>query len=205
MPRSSVSDPIRNFKFQVKIIPTPSSRLASYLNGISDLGFAAMSGLTVQHSVVGYREGGMNTHTHKLVGQSDFTAITFSRGVIANQAQLWRWSEFLHSWNQASLSSDSNVDFGNDYRCDIFVQVFDHPHAAGSYQEPGNSPGTVGNYPLGKARLGLKLFNCWPGAYTLTDLSAGDSGILVQQLTVHHEGFKLGWTAEEIESLKTGN
>ncbi len=205
MARSAVSDPIRNFKFQVQITPPPNSRLGSYVDKIGDLGFAAMSGLTVQHSMVGYREGGMNTHTHKLVGQSDFTPITFSRGVIADQAQLWRWSEFIHSWNQASLGSDSNADFGNDYRCDILVTVFDHPHSAGSYQEPGQSPGTVGNYPLGKPRLGVKLFNCWPGAFTLSDLSAGDSGILVQQLTVHHEGFKLAWTQTEIDALKTLN
>jgi phage tail-like protein len=154
--------------------------------------------------MVGYREGGMNTHTHKLVGQSDFGPITFSRGVIAEQSHLWKWSEFLHSWNTATVGgSDSNITGGNDYRCNIMVKVFDHPHSVGTYQESGTTSSAANN--LGKVRLGIKMFDCWPGAYTLSDLSAGDSGIIVQQLTVHHEGFKLAWNATDISNLEALN
>ena len=204
MARSAATDPVRNFKFQVTIQPTANSTLATVLNGIGDLGFAAMTGVSVQHQMVGYREGGMNTHTHKLVGQSDFGPITFSRGVIAEQSHLWKWSEFLHSWNTATVGgSDSNATGGNDYRCNIMVKVFDHPHSVGTYQESGTTSSAANN--LGKVRLGIKLFDCWPGAYTLSDLSAGDSGIIVQQLTVHHEGFKLGWNATDISNLEALN
>jgi phage tail-like protein len=204
MARSAATDPVRNFKFQVTIQPTANSTLATVLNGIGDLGFAAMTGVSVQHQMVGYREGGMNTHTHKLVGQSDFGPITFSRGVIAEQSHLWKWSEFLHSWNTATVGgSDSNTTGGNDYRCNIMVKVFDHPHSVGTYQESGTTSSAANN--LGKVRLGIKLFDCWPGAYTLSDLSAGDSGIIVQQLTVHHEGFKLGWNATDISNLEALN
>ena len=204
MARSAATDPVRNFKFQVTIQPTANTALATVLNGIGDLGFAAMTGVSVQHQMVGYREGGMNTHTHKLVGQSDFGPITFSRGVIAEQSHLWKWSEFLHSWNTATVGgSDSNVTNGNDYRCNIMVKVFDHPHSVGTYQESGTTSSSANN--LGKVRLGIKLFDCWPGAYTLSDLSAGDSGIIVQQLTVHHEGFKLGWNANDIATLESLN
>jgi len=204
MARSAATDPVRNFKFQVTIQPTANSTLATVLNGIGDLGFAAMTGVSVQHQMVGYREGGMNTHTHKLVGQSDFGPITFSRGVIAEQSHLWKWSEFLHSWNTATVGgSDSTSTGGNDYRCNIMVKVFDHPHSVGTYQESGTTSSAANN--LGKVRLGIKLFDCWPGAYTLSDLSAGDSGIIVQQLTVHHEGFKLGWNATDISNLEALN
>jgi phage tail-like protein len=205
MARSASTDPVRNFKFQVQIQPTSNTRLATVLSGIGDLGFAAMTGVSVQHQMVGYREGGMNTHTHKLVGQSDFGPVTFSRGVIAEQSHLWKWSEFIHSWNQAAgnSGSDSTVANGNDYRCHILVRVFDHPHSVGNYQESGVVSSAATN--LGKARLGIKLFNCWPGAYTLSDLSAGDSGIVVQQLTVHHEGFKLAWTETDITALASVN
>jgi phage tail-like protein len=204
MARSAATDPVRNFKFQVTIQPTANSTLATVLNGIGDLGFAAMTGVSVQHQMVGYREGGMNTHTHKLVGQSDFGPITFSRGVIAEQSHLWKWSEFLHSWNTATVGgSDSTITGGNDYRCNIMVKVFDHPHSVGTYQESGTTSSAANN--LGKVRLGIKLFDCWPGAYTLSDLSAGDSGIIVQQLTVHHEGFKLGWNATDITNLESLN
>ena len=199
MARSAASDPVRNFKFQVQIVPPANTKLATAINGIGNLGFAAMTGVSVQHQMVGYREGGMNTHTHKLVGQSDFGPVTFSRGVISDQSHLWKWSEFIHSWSSASLGSDSKATNGNDYRCDVLVTVFDHPHSIGSYQEPGSS----NTLNIGKARLGIKLYDCWPGAYTLSDLSAGDSGIIVQQMTLHHEGFKLGWTETEIAALSS--
>ena len=199
MARSAASDPVRNFKFQVQIVPPANTRLATAINGIGNLGFAAMTGVSVQHQMVGYREGGMNTHTHKLVGQSDFGPVTFSRGVISDQSHLWKWSEFIHSWSSASLGSDSKATNGNDYRCDVLVTVFDHPHSIGSYQEPGSS--NILN--IGKARLGIKLYDCWPGAYTLSDLSAGDSGIIVQQMTLHHEGFKLAWNDTDITALSS--
>lgn len=204
MARATASDPIRNFKFLVEIAPTGgagsgrTSGLAIAAPNISKLGFSVMSGVSVQNEMVGYREGGMNTHTHKLVGQSDFAPVTFSRGVFFNQPDMWRWQEFLHSWNQASNGSTS---LDNDYRCDITVRVFDHPVSAGQYQEAGQ---TNSNNPnLGSAKLGIKLFNCWPGAYALSDLSAGESGIMIQQLTVHHEGFYIAWSEEELSKLSS--
>ena len=204
MARATASDPIRNFKFLVEIAPTggagagKSSGLALAAPNIGKLGFSVMSGISVQNEMVGYREGGMNTHTHKLVGQSDFAPVTFSRGVFFSQPDMWRWQEFIHSWNQASTGS-SSVD--NDYRCDITVRVFDHPVSSGNYQEAGQVNGN--NPAIGAAKLGVKLFNCWPGAYALSDLSAGESGIMIQQLTVHHEGFYIAWTEEEIGKLAT--
>jgi phage tail-like protein len=158
-----------------------------------------MSGVSVQNEMIGYREGGMNTHPHKLVGQSDFAPVTFSRGVFYDQAQLYRWQQFLHSWNQASATGSTSVD--NDYRCDIVVRVYDHPVSAGNYQTPANVNGTNPN--LGNVRLALKLYDCWPGAYALSDLNAADSGIMVQQLTVHHEGFYIAWTPSEISKIDT--
>jgi phage tail-like protein len=151
--------------------------------------------------MVGYREGGMNTHPHKFIGQSDFAPVNFSRGVFEKQDQLYKWQQFMHSWNQASGASDSS---DNNYRCDIFVEVFDHPVAAGKYAQPngGNQAGDNSSIAIGSARWGFKLFNCWPGAYSLSDLSAGDSGIIIQQLTVHHEGFVVGWNPDEVTALK---
>lgn len=195
MARSAKSDPIRNFKFQVTI-NAGNGNLANMTTGLSRIGFAAMSGLSVQNEMVGYREGGMNTHPHKFIGQSDFAPVTFSRGVFENQAQMYKWQQFLHSWNQASQGSTSQ---DNNYRCDILVKVYDHPISTGSYNTPGEVE--ANNLQLGSARFGFKLFNCWPGAYSLSDLNAGDSGIIVQQLTVHHEGFVVGWTPQEVSEL----
>ena len=196
MARSTVTDPVRNFKFQVSIIA--KGALAASANGLDKLGFAVMSGLSVQNEMVGYREGGMNTHPHKFIGQSDFAPVTFSRGVFSGQDQMYNWQQFLHSWNQASSGSSSGA---NDYRCDILVKIFDHPVSSGSYSNPGDVD--TSNISPGDARLGFKLFNCFPGAYSLSDLNAADSGLMVQQMTVHHEGFVVAWDKEKVEALAT--
>lgn len=202
MARSAKSDPIRNFKFRVTIVP--GAALNTYTGGtaagLGTLGFAVVSGLTVTNELVGYREGGMNTHPHKFVGQSDFTPVNFSRGVFESQDQLYKWQGFLHSFNQASGASKSG---SNDYRCDILVQVYDHPVADATYAQPqgGTQSGGNSGLSIGDARWGFKLFNCWPGSYSLSDLNAGDSGMMIQQMTIHHEGFVVAWNQAELNSL----
>lgn len=195
MARSAKTDPIRNFKFRVSIINNNQT------TGIENLGFAVVSGLTVNNEMVGYREGGMNTHPHKFVGQSDFAPVTFSRGVFSGQAQLYKWQQFIHSWNQASSGSNSTTAGGNDYRCDILVKVFDHPHSSGSYGTPGTALDS--NFNPGNARWGFKLFDCWPGSYSVSDLNAGDSGIMIQQMVIHHEGFVVAWNESELSALSS--
>lgn len=200
MARAAKTDPIRNFKFRVTINPGAGA-LANDTTGIGSIGFAVVSGLTVNNEMVGYREGGMNTHPHKFVGQSDFAPVNFSRGVFEKQSQLYKWQQFLHAWNQASGKSTSQ---DNNYRCDIFVEVFDHPVSSGVYATPQGgteAPDPVTN--IGDNRWGFKLFNCWPGAYSLSDLNAGDSGIIIQQMTIHHEGFVVAWDSAQLNALKS--
>lgn len=188
------TDPLRDFKFRVQIVPAAGSPLASLADGIGDLGFAVVSGIAVQNEMIPYREGGMNTHPHKMVGMSDYTPVTFSRGVFASQPQMWRWQSLMHSWMQ--------VDGGNkgdttDYRCDINVWVLDHPYT--DKTETYATDPSVGNgmdIP-GNVRLKFKLHNCWPGGFALSDLNAGASSIMVQQMTVHHEGFELEFVSPD--------
>lgn len=204
MARATATDPIRNFKFQVTILP--SGVLATDAADLGKLGFAVVSGLSVQNEMVGYREGGMNTHPHKFIGQSDFAPVTFSRGVFPNQSDLYKWQTFLHRWNQASgTGTGSNPGTaGSSYRCDILVKVFDHPSTSSNftYSEPS---GFDKDTTPGNPTMAFKLFECWPGAYALSDLNAGDSGIMIQQLTIHHEGFVVAWNTDEINKLSSNN
>ncbi len=209
---SQRTDPLRNFKFQIQIVG--KTDLANHTKsgtatGLDGLGFAEMSGLSVTNELIAYREGGMNTHPHKMVGQSDFPPVSFSRGVFANQAQMWKWQTFIHSWQQGEPSTGSTgLNTGNnDYRCDIVVKVYDHPYTrsdnnGGSYQAT--------DLPLtdtkpGKVQLAFKLFNCWPGVFAMNGLNAGDNGILIQQMTIHHEGFYIAFTEPEIAAIGTIN
>ena len=91
------TDPLRNFKFRVHIVPL-DTELAGLAEGLGNLGFAQMSGIAVTNEVIPYREGGMNTHPHKMVGQSDFAPVSLARGMFANQSQLFKWQQFIHAW-----------------------------------------------------------------------------------------------------------
>jgi phage tail-like protein len=190
------TDPLRNFKFRVSIEPT--GPLGGYATGLSDLGFAQMSGVSVTNELIPYREGGMNTHPHKMVGQSDFPPVSFARGVFAGQGQLWRWQQFLHTWQGGGAIGLPSGDINGsrtggtaNYRCDIVVRVYDHP-VTGSGSLSYNLDPSAGQTEVKQpVKLMIKLFNCWPGSFAMSDLNAGDNGILIQQLQVHHEGFSV--------------
>ena len=199
MARSNQTDPIRNFKFQVEIFPGSSGSANSALStqvgaSIGKLGFAVVSGISVSNEVIMYREGGMNTHPHKMIGQSDYAPVTFSKGIFAQEDNLWKWQTFLHNWNQGGTNSQGSTDVDSDYRCDVVVSVFDHPVSSGPYATPGQTD--TAPTPAGKAKLRYKLYNCWPSSYSLTDLNAGDSSIMIQQMVLHHEGFQILWSPD---------
>ena len=205
MARASVTDPIRNFKFKVQIIPGGDALgTERFMGGQVNLGFSVVSGLTVQNEMIAYREGGMNTHPHKMIGQSDYGPVTFTKGVFADQDNLYKWQQFLHSWGQGGLSeADGSTSADNDYRCDIVVAVYDHPVSSGTYAQPNVSADSASNTtPAGDIKLGYKLFNCWPASFSLGDLNAGDSSILIQQMVINHEGFQVLF-ADEIENFTT--
>jgi len=204
------TDPLRNFKFRVQIIPKSSSGpIAQKLSQVSELGFAQVSGISVTNEIITYREGGMNTHPHKMVAQSDFAPVSFARGAFSGQDQLFQWQKFLHAWLGQGVGGEPGLSNGDsEYRCDILVKVYDHPHTASEvdaqsgnslfYQYDGGQQGTS-NKPVvpGNVKFQFKLFNAWPGAYALTDLNAGDNGILIQSMTVHHEGFYIDWNGTQ--------
>ena len=194
------TDPLRNFKFRVMITPNDTvgeGNLEDMAKEITGLGFAQMSGIAVTNEVIPYREGGMNTHPHKMVGQSDFAPVSLARGVFATQEQLYRWQQFIHSWqggisggSQGNGGATGNTE-GTDYRCTVTVHVYDHPVTDSSYTyDVDPSSASKPNLPK---RLTVKLYNAWPGSYSISDLNAGDNGIMIQQLQLHHEGFTMDW------------
>ena len=208
MARTQRTDPLRNFKFTVKFVPL-DDELKNLTSGIGDLGFASMGGLAVTNEVIPYREGGMNTHPHKMVGQSDFPPVSFARGAFAEQDQLWNWQKFMHSWISGGVSGFDGGSSGDasNYRCNIIVKVYDHPFTGASTAEGAtryaydSSQNESANVKPGNVKLAYKLFNAWPGAYGLSDLNAGDNGIMVQSMNIHHEGFYVAWTASEIAAI----
>ncbi len=79
MPRRD-DDPYAAFSFLVEI------------DGLTQAGFSECSGLESETEVEDYKEGGLNTHLHKLIGQSKYRNIVLKRGITAS-TELWDWHQ----------------------------------------------------------------------------------------------------------------
>jgi phage tail-like protein len=157
------TDPLRNFKFQVQI-QHPG------IKGFARMGFMSVSGLNVTTEVIPYREGGMNTTTQKMPGQSDFAPITLSKGLAVGDSQMMDWMRQLFTVIQGTGSGKA----GQEFRHMVDIKVLDHPVTS------GNTP----------AKAAFRVYNAWPTAVAFSDLDAGANAIIVQQMTLAHEGFE---------------
>lgn len=212
------TDPIRSFKFEVQfLVPTLATELSvttgvtptaatgdgatdlkAFTGTLGSIGFAAMSGLAVTNEVIQYREGGMNTHPHKMLGQTDFAPISFQRGVFEDEDQMWKWQRFIHNWQNGNAGSSG----GQDYRCDIVVFVYDHPHSNATYTD---TVGYTGKNFVGNKKLGIKIFNAFPASFTMSGLNASGSEIMVQELSLVHEGFIVEYETTKIAALTSAS
>lgn len=163
--KSSIeTDPLRNFKFLVIISK----------DGIDDmarLGFMSVAGLAATTDVIPYREGGNNTTTRKMPGQTNFGDITLTRGLVMGTSQMWRWMSEIFFVVQGGGRGRA----GNNFRVNFEINVLDHPVTSGVAS------------PI-KARF--KIYNAWPSSIAYTDLDAGGNGVMIEQLTLPHEGFE---------------
>lgn len=156
------TDPLRNFKFNVNIMH-PS------LSGFATLGFMTVSGLNITTEVIPYREGGMNTTTQKLPGQSDFAPITLSQGVAVGAGPMWEWMTELFTVMQGTGTGSP----GQDFRATMDIMVLDFPV-------------TTPEVPV---KAIYRVYNAWPTSIAFSDLDAGANAVLMQQISFAHEGF----------------
>jgi phage tail-like protein len=157
------TDPLRNFKFQVNFSNQS-------IMGTGTLGFMSVSGLNITTEVIPYREGGMNTTTQKMPGQSDFAPITLAKGLAVGDSQMMQWMKQLFTVMQGTGTGSP----GYDFRANMDILIMDHPVTSTT------------NVPVKGA---FRVYNAWPTAIAFSDLSAGDNAIVIQQMTLAHEGF----------------
>lgn len=160
------TDPIRNFRFQVNIAHQG-------IDGMINLGFMSCSGLAASTDMIPYREGGNNTTTRKMPGQTNFGAITLSRGLVMGTRQMWRW--FCEIFFVIQGGSPERRPAGNDFRSNFYINVLDHPV-------------TSGPTPI---RAQFLVYNAWPTTVAYSDFDAGGNGVMIEQLTLEHEGFQV--------------
>jgi phage tail-like protein len=157
------TDPLRNFKFQVNI---HNSTIPGFIN----IGFMSVSGLNITTEVIPYRQGGHNTTTQKMPGQSDFAPITLSKGLAVGDYHMMAWMNQLFTVMQGTGSGRA----GQDFRSTVNINVIDHPV-------------TTATAPI---KAAFKVYNAWPTAVAFSDLDAGANAIVIQQMTLAHEGFE---------------
>lgn len=160
------TDPLRNFKFQVQI---QLGGLDSPTRSPGQLGFMSVSGLSITTDVVVYRQGGFNTTTQKMPGQSDFAPITLSRGLICGDGDIYLWLKQLFRVMQGNGGNDGSYNF----RATMDIFLLDHPV-------------TTENVTY---KAAWRVYNCWPTSIAFGDLDAGANGVELQQITLAHEGW----------------
>jgi phage tail-like protein len=178
-----VTDPIRNFRFLVTFQPhaTPSTATSATGMGGITFGFTSVGGFGVTTDSIPYREGGYNTTVHQIPGQTSFSPVTMSRGVVLNSSQSWYWMKNLFRTVQGADSRAVDQDF----RMDIEVKVLAHPIA----YNPSAGTTDYANEDIVVQRF--KVYNAWITTVAYSDLNAGDNAIMVEQIQLVHEGFEM--------------
>ena len=198
------TDPIRNFRFLVTFKPLNGSDATWLANAPKKVtvGFTSVSGLSVTTDSIPYREGGYNTTVHQIPGQSSFSPLTLQRGVVLGTKQHWDWMRQLFATIQGGSGNASQV---TNFRCDIEIAVLSHPIAGsgGGNVVPGNTGGST-SYDDHVA-MRFQVYNAWPTSVAYSDLNAGDNAILVEQISLVHEGFDVNWAPDLKTSAKAFN
>lgn len=177
-----LTDPLRNFRFLVTF--QPQGNMADLGLTKATLGFTSVSGLSVATDSIPYREGGYNTTVHQIPGQTTFTPLTLQRGVLIGSKQNWNWMRNLFATVTAG-NTTRGVD--QNFRCDLEIAVLSHPMPGSPNQNDTAETSTD------HVAMRFKVYNAWPTSVAYSDLNAGDNALLVEQMTLVHEGFDIKW------------
>jgi phage tail-like protein len=186
------TDPVRNFRFLVNFLPTANTETPVFAFN-AQMGFTSVSGLTVSTEAIQYREGGYNTTVHQLPGQTSFSPITLSKGVMLGDSSQLDWMKRLFSL----VSSGAKAGIGADFRCDLEIQVLSHPNPAGL---SGSSAALAGvNSESPHVAIRFRVYNAWITNLSYSNLDAGGNSLMVEEMTLVHEG----WDAKYAKDLTT--
>jgi len=189
---SLTTDPVRNFRFLVNFLPTADTATPKFAFN-AQMGFTSVSGLTVSTEAIQYREGGYNTTVHQLPGQTSFSPITLSKGVMLGDSSQLDWMKRLFSL----ISSGAKAGIGADFRCDLELQVLSHPNPAGLPGESATLSGVNSSTP--HVAIRFRVYNAWITNLSYSNLDAGGNSLMVEEMTLVHEG----WDAKYASALTT--
>lgn len=191
-----LTDPVRNFKFLVTFslnldgvgASTPGLDGNNPNNKFGHMGFVSLSGLSVSTESIAYREGGYNTNLHQMPGQSSFTPITLSRGVLLGTDSNVKWMKRLFSVTQPSGQGNG---VGGAFRTTLDIQVLSHPNPAAF---EGSDVTTANIVPESQhTSMRFRVYNAWISSLAYSPLDAGSNALMVEEMTLVHEGFDVNF------------
>jgi phage tail-like protein len=188
---SVLGDPVRNFRFIVEFYPMAVKKSGNNVGWtpVGRVGFNSVSGLAISIDTLALREGGYNTTYHQIPLQASYSPITFQRGVVLGTKQHWDWMR-----NMLQVIQGRSTGMKTLFRSDIVVKVLNSPvpYAMGkSGYRPDEQQ--FNNAKDDSWTLQLRMYNAFPSSIAYSDLNASDSALLVEQMTVVHEGFEIKW------------
>jgi phage tail-like protein len=154
------------------------------------MGFVGVSGLTVATESIAYREGGYNTTVHQIPGQTSFQPISFSRGVMMGTDQNQQWMKQLFA--TVAGTADPTRGIGHEFRCNIDISVLSHPNPANQAVVNGSINTPDGAEDMHVA-MRFRVYNAWINTLAYSDLSSGGNDLMVEAMSVVHEGWDLVW------------
>jgi phage tail-like protein len=183
-----MTDPVRNFRFLVTFQPT-----ADWKDAVkpAKMGFVSLSGLSVTTEPIAYREGGYNTNVHQIPGQSAFTPITLSKGVMLGQESNMAWMKRLFSVITPSVTQG----VGAGFRCNIDIQVLSHPNPQASTGAAATQIAAETPYEQ-HTSLRFKVYNAWITSLSYSNLDAGANTLMVEEMSLVHEGFDVAYATD---------
>ena len=140
-------DPYKNFRFRV------------YIPGFDVAGFTRVSGLHQSTEVLPYREGGDNTVTRKLMGQTDFAPIILERGMSEDV-------DFYY-WASAVFNIMADVVPEELVKNIVTIQLLDK---------------------VWRPVKTWAAYNCWPSEYQSDDMNSMSSAVMIERLSLANEG-----------------
>ena len=176
-----MSDPVRNFKFLVTFTAADGNWKTP------TMGFVSLSGLSVSTESIAYREGGYNTNVHQIPGQSSFSPITLSKGVMLGQNFNPQWMKRLFS----VMTPTATAGVGEDFRVTVDIQVLTHPNPAGT---TGSDVANIVTNPQDQhTSMRFRVYNAWITSLAYSNLDAGANTLMVEELSLVHEGFDVSY------------
>jgi phage tail-like protein len=128
-------------------------------------GVSKVGGLTRSTQVVSHREGGDSSLMRAVPGQTDYGPITLERGV-THDPEFQTWANKV--WNSDNaVGSEVSLQ---KFRKDITITLFNE---------------------AGQPVVAYNVLRCWVSEYTaVADLDSSGNAVLIQSLTLQHEGWQ---------------